>query len=46
VFCAPGRASWVVVNGRVVVGDGQLRTVDLPAVLERHNRLSLRLAAG
>jgi cytosine/adenosine deaminase-related metal-dependent hydrolase len=46
VFCAPGRSSWVAVNGRIVVEDGQLATIDLPAVLERHNRLSLRLAAG
>jgi cytosine/adenosine deaminase-related metal-dependent hydrolase len=45
-FCAPERASWVVINGRVVVEKGRLTTVELPAVIERHNRLSLRLAAG
>jgi 8-oxoguanine deaminase len=45
-FCAPERASWVVINGRVVVENGQLSTVDLPPALERHNRLSLKLAAG
>ena len=46
VFCAPERASWVVINGRVVVEDGHLRPVDLPSVIERHNRLSRRLVAG
>jgi 8-oxoguanine deaminase len=45
-FCAPERASWVVINGRVVVEKGRLTTVDLAPVIERHNRLSLGLAAG
>jgi 8-oxoguanine deaminase len=45
-FCAPERASVVVINGRVVVSEGRLRTIDLPSVLERHNSLSLRLASG
>jgi 8-oxoguanine deaminase len=45
VFCMPERASVVVVDGRVVVSEGQLTTIDLPSVLERHNRLSLRLAS-
>jgi 8-oxoguanine deaminase len=46
VFCSPGAASCVVIDGRVVVQEGHLRTVDLPVVVERHNRLSLRLARG
>jgi len=46
VFCAPGSSSWVVINGRVVVEAGRLATVDLPAVLERHNRLARRLSGG
>jgi cytosine/adenosine deaminase-related metal-dependent hydrolase len=45
-FCAPERASWVVINGRVVVERGRLTTIDLPPIVERHNRLSLELAAG
>jgi len=32
------------VNGRVVVRDGQLATIDLPVHLERHNRLARELA--
>jgi cytosine/adenosine deaminase-related metal-dependent hydrolase len=46
VFCAPGQASWVVINGRVVVDGGRLATVDLPSVVERHNRLAIKLASG
>jgi len=46
VLCAPQRASWVVVNGRVVVEDGTIATVDMGPVLERHNRLARELAAG
>jgi 8-oxoguanine deaminase len=46
VFCAPQTASWVVINGRVVVEKGRLATVELPSVVERHNRLSLKLGAG
>ena len=44
-FCAPERASLLVSDGRVVVSEGQLKTIDLPSVLERHNLLSLRLAS-
>ena len=40
VFCAPQNVDLAVVNGRVVVEDGQLLTVDLGPVVERHNRLS------
>jgi cytosine/adenosine deaminase-related metal-dependent hydrolase len=45
-FCTPERASWVVINGRVVVEEGRLATVDLPPAIERHNKLSLELARG
>jgi 8-oxoguanine deaminase len=46
IFCAPERSTFVVINGRVVVADGRLATVDLQSVLERHNRLSLELVSG
>jgi cytosine/adenosine deaminase-related metal-dependent hydrolase len=45
-FCAPENASMVVINGRLVVENGRVATLELEPVLERHNRLSLRLAAG
>ena len=46
LLCAPAKARHTVVNGRVVVRDGQLTTVDLPPLIERHNRLALQLAVA
>ena len=46
VLCAPQRASWVAVNGRVVVEEGRIATVDMGLVLERHNRLARELVGG
>jgi cytosine/adenosine deaminase-related metal-dependent hydrolase len=46
VFCAPDHPTWVAINGRLVVEGGRISTVDLPAVLERHNRLARELVAG
>jgi 8-oxoguanine deaminase len=40
VTCAPARAWLSVINGRVVVEDGELRTVELGPVIERHNQIS------
>jgi cytosine/adenosine deaminase-related metal-dependent hydrolase len=44
LLCASPQAAWTVVNGRVVVREGQLATLDLGPLLERHNRLALELA--
>jgi cytosine/adenosine deaminase-related metal-dependent hydrolase len=44
VFCAPANASTVVVNGRVVVSEGRLTTLELPVHLERHRALARELA--
>ncbi|MBL8473518.1 MAG: 8-oxoguanine deaminase [Rhodocyclaceae bacterium] len=43
VFCTPARASWSIVDGRVVVREGQLVAADLPELCERHNRLAASL---
>ena len=43
-FCHVPRVRHSVVNGRVVVRDGQLATVDLPVLVERHNALAAQLA--
>jgi 8-oxoguanine deaminase len=45
-FCHVPRVKHSVVNGRVVVRDGRLTTVDLAVHLERHNRLAAGLLAG
>ena len=44
VFCTPADVSYSVINGRVVVKDGQFTTLDLGNVLERHNQLAHDLA--
>ncbi|WP_028310480.1 MULTISPECIES: 8-oxoguanine deaminase [Derxia] len=43
VFCAPPKVATSVINGRVVVRDGRVTTVDLPVVLERHNAFARQL---
>jgi 8-oxoguanine deaminase len=44
-FCHVPRVRHNIVNGRLVVRDGELATVDLPRLLERHNRLAAQLVA-
>jgi cytosine/adenosine deaminase-related metal-dependent hydrolase len=44
VFCAPPRVAYSVINGRVVVREGQLTTIDLPKVLRQHNAFARELA--
>jgi cytosine/adenosine deaminase-related metal-dependent hydrolase len=44
LLCASPQAATTVVNGRVVVRQGQLTTVDLGPLVERHNRLAMQLA--
>jgi len=44
LLCASPQAAYTVVNGRVVVRQGQLATVDLGPLVERHNRLAVVLA--
>jgi 8-oxoguanine deaminase len=46
VFCAPVRADYVFVAGKMVVKEGQLVTLDLPRLIEKHNAASRRLMAG
>ncbi|OAI73581.1 hypothetical protein RSP797_05915 [Ralstonia solanacearum] len=44
VFCAQSNVSHSVINGRVVVDDGRLATLELDAHLTIHRRLALELA--
>ncbi len=46
VFCQPAQVDLSIINGRIVVEDSMLNTVDLPALIERHNNLSARLING
>ena len=44
VFCTPSNVAYSIINGRVVVRNGELASIELPVVLERHNQLALNLA--
>jgi 8-oxoguanine deaminase len=44
LLCGSGQAAYTVVNGRVVVDQGRLATVELEPLLERHNHLARELA--
>jgi len=46
VFCGPRGVDWSVINGRVVVEQGQLTTIDLAAHLPRHNAISKAMIDG
>lgn len=43
VFCAPQPARFTVIDGRVVVEHGRVRTLDMAPVVEAHNRFSREL---
>ena len=46
VFCHPQRVDLSMINGEVVVEEGQLLTLDLGPAIERHNRISRALVQG
>ncbi|MCB8945819.1 MAG: 8-oxoguanine deaminase [Ardenticatenaceae bacterium] len=46
LFCAPQQVDLSVINGRIIVEDGELRTVEMRPVIERHNRISQRMING
>ena len=43
LFCHVPRVQHSIVNGRVVVRDGELTTLELPVLIERHNALAHQL---
>jgi cytosine/adenosine deaminase-related metal-dependent hydrolase len=45
LFCAPQQARTTVINGKVVVRDGEIATMDMGPVVKTHNRCALRLAS-
>ncbi len=46
LFCQPRNVDLSVINGKIVVKEGHLLTVDLPALIERHNRIAAKLVRG
>jgi cytosine/adenosine deaminase-related metal-dependent hydrolase len=45
VFCAPTNVDYTVVGGKFIVKEGQLSTLDLPRLIEKHNRAARRLVS-
>ncbi|MBI1280281.1 MAG: 8-oxoguanine deaminase [Anaerolineaceae bacterium] len=45
-FCASPHVDFSVINGRVVVKEGQILTVDVPVMVEQHNKISRKLING
>jgi cytosine/adenosine deaminase-related metal-dependent hydrolase len=46
IFCHPGSVDYSIINGRVIVRDGALQTVELPRLVEAHNAAARRLMRG
>ncbi|TFH38175.1 MAG: 8-oxoguanine deaminase [Anaerolineales bacterium] len=44
VFCHPEGVDYTYVHGKPVVQEGQISTIELPALIEAHNKASLELA--
>ena len=44
LFCAPQSAKFTVINGKVIVRDGEVVTMDMKPVIETHNRCALEMA--
>lgn len=44
VLCSPQHVDWNVVDGKVVVKNGDLVGVDLPHLIEQHNKAASRLS--
>jgi cytosine/adenosine deaminase-related metal-dependent hydrolase len=43
VFCGPIKTTYTIINGKLVVKDGQLTTTDLNTLLQKHRALSIDL---
>lgn len=46
LFCTSVNVSYSVINGRVIVRDGHLTTVDLGVLVEQHNAIARKLVSG
>ncbi len=46
IFCAPVDVDWSMINGRVVVEQGRLTTLELEPLIERHNQIACHMVDG
>lgn len=44
LLCASSKAAYTIVNGKIVVKNGQLSTLELAPLVQRHNQLAITLA--
>lgn len=43
LFCAPVGVDWSMINGRQVVQDGRLTTLEIEPIIERHNTIARKM---
>lgn len=46
LFCHPQNVDLSVVNGRIIVQEGQITTINMGSVVERHNQISRAMIRG
>jgi len=46
IFGGPTSAAYTIVNGRVVVREGRITTIDLPSLIRDHNQAAMTLING
>lgn len=46
IFCSPVKVDLAVVNGRVVVENGELLTVDVEEIVRKHNAIARKMVRG
>jgi 8-oxoguanine deaminase len=46
IFCAPQKVDYTVVNGTFVVKAGEVATVEMGRVVERHNQMAHQMVNG
>jgi cytosine/adenosine deaminase-related metal-dependent hydrolase len=46
VFCDTPRVDLSIINGRIVVQDGNLLTMDVPPIIEWHNKIAREMMNG
>ena len=44
LLCSSDNADYTIVNGRVIVREGQLTSVDINKLVEKHNKLAIKLS--
>lgn len=44
LLCASGNADYTIVNGRVVVREGRLATLEIEPIIQQHNQFALNLS--